>query len=792
MAKNDDAFFLELLSMFKIEAEEHLKAISSGLIEVEKIEDVAKQASIIETVFREAHSLKGAARAVNLINVETICQSLESVLSALKNRSLTFSANLFDILLKAVDTLNDVIESPESTDISGIMQKLTQIEEQITKEKVISEQSKAKKKGRESKSTDTKISKVSKTKVKSNNKKDNKRVESEPEIEDTNQQTTSVETGKTVISDTVRISTSKLDSLLLQAEEMLSSKLSSEQQASNIRDIINYLDDWKKEWNRRDSDIRIIRKAVERSRKNGEQSQADMTLAKLVDFLGWNYDYTKALEDRLISVTRFSSENSRSLGGMVDNLLEDMKKILMLPFSILLKILPKIVRDLSRDQRKDVELIVKGSTIEIDRRILEELKDPFIHLLRNCIDHAIEKPEERLKQKKPSRGTVSIVISQIEGNKVEIILSDNGRGIDINKVRAVAVKRGIISEEEANVLNEYQTLMLIFQSEVSTSPIITDLSGRGLGLPIVREKVEKLGGTISLETKLGIGTKFRIVLPVTLATFRGTMVQVSDQLFVVPTVNVERVVRVKRDDIKTVENRETVSLNGRTLSFIKLADVLEIQQNRLGDNESQFIQALILGSGEKQIVFGVDRIKDEQEVLVKGLGRQLVRIRNIGGATILGTGKVVSILNVSDLMKSAVKAAKTPIRKLITEEEKVGKQSILVAEDSITSRTLLKNILESAGYQVKTTVDGIDALTALRSENFDLIVSDIEMPRMNGFDLVTKIRDDKRTSDLPVILVTALESREDRERGIDVGANAYIVKRSFDQSNLLDVIKKLI
>jgi len=244
--------------------------------------------------------------------------------------------------------------------------------------------------------------------------------------------------------------------------------------------------------------------------------------------------------------------------------------------------------------------------------------------------------------------------------------------------------------------------------------------------------------------------------------------------------------------IKTVENMETISLDGRAVSLVRMADVLELPRKKIEDTHSSCVQVIVLGTNEKFIAFVVDEVSNEQEVLVKSLGKQLRRVRNIAGTTILGTGKLVAILNVSDLLKSAVKVTPSPIRKIQIQEEKDLKKSILVVEDSITSRTLLKNILTTAGYEVKATVDGLDAFTALRTEDFDLVVSDIEMPRMNGFDLVSRIRNNKKTAELPVILVTGLESREDRERGIDVGANAYIVKRSFDQSNLLEVIKKLI
>ena len=440
-----------------------------------------------------------------------------------------------------------------------------------------------------------------------------------------------------------------------------------------------------------------------------------------------------------------------------------------------------------------MDLVIRGGEVEIDRRILEEMKDPLIHLVRNSIDHGIEKSEERARKKKPPRGTIAMAISPRNGNNVEIVISDDGAGISIDKVRAASLKLGVISPGEVERLTALEVLSLIYQSGVSTSPIVTDVSGRGLGLAIVREKVEKLGGTISFETHLDAGTTFQIVLPLTLATFRGVLIRVGEHLFIIPLASVEQVVKVERGEIKTVENRETVQLNGQIVSLVRLAEVLELFQGNGPGNFSDIVQMVVLGSAEKRIAFAVDEILKEQEVSVKSLGKQLSRVRNISGATVLGTGQVVPILNVADLIKSAVKVTAIPARgALISGEVKEKGKSILVAEDSITARTLLKNILESAGYDVKTAVDGVDAFTALRTEGFDLVVSDVDMPRMNGFDLTAKIRTDKKFSELPIVLVTALESREDRERGIDVGANAYIVKSSFDQSNLLEVIKRLI
>jgi two-component system chemotaxis sensor kinase CheA len=268
-------------------------------------------------------------------------------------------------------------------------------------------------------------------------------------------------------------------------------------------------------------------------------------------------------------------------------------------------------------------------------------------------------------------------------------------------------------------------------------------------------------------------------------------------MFLLPTINVERVMKVEPAEIKTVENHETIRIDDRILSLVDFGEVLGLAEHKHARLEpvpgnSNQIRIVVLVSGENRLAVKVDDVVGEQQVLVKGLGKLLKRVRNISGATVLGSGKVIPVIHVADLMKSAIKSAEK-IKGQISPgkiSEKIKK--ILVAEDSITARTLLKNILETAGYKVSTAVDGTDAFTRARSNEFDLIVSDVDMPRMNGFELTAKIRNDKKLSELPVVLVTALESREDREHGIEVGADAYIIKSSFDQTNLLEIIKKLI
>ncbi|MCH8815876.1 MAG: chemotaxis protein CheW, partial [Chloroflexi bacterium] len=280
-------------------------------------------------------------------------------------------------------------------------------------------------------------------------------------------------------------------------------------------------------------------------------------------------------------------------------------------------------------------LLVRGGEVEIDRRILEQMKDPFVHILRNAVDHGIETPEVREQNGKTKCGTVTVSLSEVTNNWVEITISDDGAGIDPAAVKEAAQKRGLLSEKELDGLGDEEALSLIFRSEVSTHSTITDISGRGLGLAIAREKVEDVGGSISVETRLGSGTSFRLVLPLTLATFRGILVEEAEQTFVIPTANVVYAIRVQQDEIQTVEGRETVPYNGRTLPLVPLSEVLKIERKGEKGKAAAIRQALIVGDSGSQIALGVDEVVREQGVLVKGLGPQLARVPNIAGATVL-------------------------------------------------------------------------------------------------------------------------------------------------------------
>jgi two-component system chemotaxis sensor kinase CheA len=765
LSKDENNFLKKLLATFKIEADEHINNISSGLINLERETSDEKQMEIIETIFREVHSLKGAARTVNVESIEDICQSFEDVFAKLKYKEIVIKSDFFDILHQTVDILRKLIlfadSETDTIDKSKITKIVHVLDSFIEGAPIFS------------------------------NIEDLEEIKAGSSIILKDVKNRSFSEEKASSSDTLRISASDLETLFIQIGDMLSVKLSSYQRVLDLQEINIMPEQRKNKWSMFEKEIQKIWHPLTREQKS-EKNGTKLQSQKYLEFIDWNRNYLESFENRLIAFEKLIEHDNHILSGMVDNLLNNMKKVLLQPLSSFLEVFPKFVRDLQHDKGKNMELVIYGGAIEIDKRILDEMKDPILHLIRNCVDHGIEKPEERVKKGKPEKGMISINISQKNSNEVEILISDDGAGIDIEKVKASAIKLGIISKTESENLSEKESISLIFHSGISTSPIITDISGRGLGLAIVQEKVENLAGRLSVETFPGVGTTFKLILPITLATFRGIIVRCHDSLFVIPLINVDRVLRIDREEIKTVENKETIELDGQAVSLVRLEDAIELP--RLTPNNSMsVVPVVVISLSQIRIAFQVDEILNEQEVLVKNYGKQLSRVRYFSGATILGNGKVLPILNIFDLFKSSVNV-KNIIGQSISKpkDEITRRKTVLVVEDSITSRTLLKNILLGAGYNVLTAVDGIDGYTVLQINECDIIVSDVDMPRMDGFNLTAKIRSDKKYAALPVILVTALESDEHKARGIEVGADAYIIKRSFDQSNLLEVIRRLI
>lgn len=785
MGISEDKFMAELRQSFAIEAEEHLQTITNGLLELERTPDAEDGIRILEPVYRAAHSLKGASRAVNMGKVETVAHTMESLLLAFKRGELIPLPEHFDVLQEAVNVLTLLLSQPDKEETADAETIVDQLKLLVAEKEV---------------KQDAPTVGTSKAQLDENSPlfspSHNDSTATVNTVADNNAERAQPATPKETPSpstETVRVNTTKLDSLLLKAEEMLSVKQAIEQRSSDIRDMIGQFFLWGKNWERVRPEAESLRHMLKEKDVDSPMNPSNTGPARVLDFLEWNNSYLKTIENRLTSMNCALVEDQRNASTLVGDILEDAKELIMIPASSLLLRYPKMVRDIARDQGKDVALSLAGEDVEIDRRILEELQPPLMHLLRNCVDHGIEKPEARALANKTATGNVSVNVSKEASNKVLIEVTDDGAGIDLDKVLDSGKRQGIAPASGFESSTEKDGLGLIFKSGITTSPIITDLSGRGLGLAIVHEKVSQLGGCISVDSTLGKGTTFSISLPLTKATFRGTLVRLVDRLFVIPSTSLERVVRISTSEVKTVENREAVTLGENAVSLVRLHDVLSIALPESPDGHRRdTVPALVIGEGDQRIAFVVDEIVAEQEVLVKSLGRHLAGLKCVSGATILGSGKIAPILCVPDLITLAAEGAGVPLKPHTSSKETTTQKTIVVVEDSLTSRTLLKNILESAGFEVFTAVDGLDGYRVLKTEKVDLVVSDVEMPRMDGFELTEKIRTDKAFPDLPVVLVTSRESREDRERGVEAGANAYIIKSSFDQSNLLGVVRTLL
>ncbi len=731
---SDEEFLRELLKDFRVEAAEHLQAIVDGLLMLEKKPDDEAGEALIESMFREVHSMKGAARAVNLVQIEQLCMSLEDVFHEIKNKQLTLQSHMFGLFYRTSDTLQRMVEEIDASTKSVSGKEVTKLITELgaltceapkpagisffqpSDRDEVEENLEAATPGEESRPGNAQAAGP----------------EEVPEEE----------ARPAGSAETVRVSVNKLELLLRQAEEMIPIKTAIDYQLAQLDEL---------------------------------SAPGNSGLLKLAGSL---------------------RQESRKLAMALEELMLGIRQTLMCPFSSLLNIVPRIIRDLGKEYNKEIRYEMVGGETEIDRRILEEMKGPLIHLIRNCIDHGIESGDERLKHHKPAAGLLKISISQDSDQQVVICVSDDGRGIDSNKLVSAAVKAGVIGDSEVSELTEEERLMLLFTSGVSTSPFITDVSGRGLGIAIVEEKVTKIGGRIAIQTAPGKGTTFTITLPQTIAAFKGLLVQAAEQQFLIQTTAVMRVLELRPGDIQSVESKQVLIHQGESLAVVNLADVLGIADRRTRSTQGYPKPVLLLEVSQRKVAFVVDGVLGELEGVVKSLGNHLKHVRNIAGASLLGDGRLVPVLHLPELTESALLHGETAEFRLDENAEDDLKPeeraSVLVVEDSITVRNVLKNIIEGSGFRVATAVDGVEAYDKLQQETYSLVVSDIEMPRMNGFELTAKIRQNEQLADMPIVLVTALESPEDRKKGLEAGANAYIRKGSFDKGNLIETIHRLI
>lgn len=583
--------------------------------------------------------------------------------------------------------------------------------------------------------------------------------------------------------DTIRVETRNLDSLMTQTGELTVSKIRIAHRLWEVEEIVTLWEEWS-----RDSFVnRFAFEEVMRGNRNG-------SLDRLQSFHHRTEDRLERLGQIVNRLRNSVYEDNARLDTIADELEEGIRTLRLLPLSTIFTLFPRMVRDLAKQEGKQVELLIEGGETRADKRILEEMKDPLMHIIRNAIDHGIETPGERQQKGKPPKATIVLKGYQT-ANNIVIEICDDGRGLDLEKIKQTALKRGICREEELATMTPHQIHSLIFTPGFSTRTFVTEVSGRGVGLDVVRTNVERLKGSIHIDSTPGVGTTLRLSLGTTLATAHVLLVEVEDIAYALPVEFVQLARLVEQSDIFALEGRETIILEGQPVSVVKLADLLELPPRGILNSSKSLsnssLPCIILQVGEERLGLLVDALVDEQDVVLKPQSKLLKRVRNVAGATILGTGEVCMVLNPHDLLKSVRKPGKS-IAPLKPQPESDRKLLVLLVEDSIATRTQEKRILENAGYEVVTAVDGMDGYNKLRTRNFDAVISDVQMPNLDGLGLVTKIRQHKEYSELPIILVTSLASDDDKRRGAEAGANSYIPKSSFNQEVLLETLKRLI
>ncbi len=524
---------------------------------------------------------------------------------------------------------------------------------------------------------------------------------------------------------------------------------------------------------------------------SGELLISKIRLKELARVLAQKVDSQPELRIPLGQQAKDLEKVSEIINLSSSSIQEEIMRARMVPIANLFGVFPRAMRDLALEKNKDIEVVINGGETQIDKAIIDEMKDPIMHILRNSIDHGIEDRQERQDLGKPK--TAALVLSaSAQGSSVIIEIKDDGRGIDAEAVKEAALKKGLITAERAQEMGREQLFHLLFLPGFSTSREVTDISGRGVGLDVVREKVLSLKGTVDILSNPGKGTSVIIKLPLTLAITDTLIAEAGGSVYAIPIESVVETLRIGPESIKTVEGKEAISAREHILPLVRLKELFGLPEK--GITEKKFFPVIIVQAAENRIGLLADQLHGHQEIVRKPLGDPLLKVRDIAGATILGDGRVILILDIASIIASSQGlVVKRPKREDHPAESAAKKhKTVLLAEDALSTAMLEKNVLESSGFSAVIARDGQEALEKASQEKFDLVITDVLMPRMDGFELTGRLKKDPLYKEVPIIIVTTRETDEDKRRGLEAGADAYILKSEFTSEGLLETIERLI
>ncbi len=795
----------EIMEDFLIEAFEMNEQLDQDLVELEhNPEDL----DLLNRIFRVAHTIKGSSSFLNLNILTHLTHNMEDVLNRARKGEIKITPDIMDVVLRSIDLMKTLLVTIRDTGSDTNNGKENEIEEVVKKLQAITSQN------LEGAKETSGTKEAPEKEVKKENKEEN-------------QTETKAPTAENLTSDNPLADEPDLDYANMSAEEVeaeIERLLNKRQEADKERRAQKKQEDQAKpkqevtptketpktetpkvpkaetkakakadtEENKAPSigveqTVRVdVRRLDHLMNLIGELVLGKNRLIRIYSDVEERYDGEKFLEELNQVVS--------SISAVTTDLQLAVMKTRMQPVGKVFNKFPRMVRDLSRELGKSIELIIEGEETELDKSIVEEIGDPLIHIIRNSCDHGIEPLEERRRLNKPETGKVQLSAYN-EGNHIVIKISDDGKGLDPVMLKEKAIEKGVISERDAESMSDREAFNLIFKPGFSTAKVVSNVSGRGVGMDVVKTNIEKLNGIIEIDSEVGVGTTQKLKIPLTLAIIQALLVGVQEEYYAIPLSSVLETVRISQDEIYTVDGKSVLRLRDEVLSLVRLSDIFKVDAI-LESNSDVYV--VIIGLADQKIGVIVDYLIGQEEVVIKSLGYYLKNTRGIAGATVRGDGKITLIVDVGAMMEMA-KSIKVNITTLMNESENTKSKNspsdyvVLAIDDSSTDRAIIRKCLKPLGITLLEATNGLEGLEMLKNGDKipDAILVDIEMPKMDGYTFASEVRKYNKFKNLPLIAVTSRVTKTDRMRGVESGMTEYITK-PYSGEYLTTVVKRSI
>ncbi|MFP6298379.1 chemotaxis histidine kinase/response regulator CheAY2 [Helicobacter pylori] len=791
----------EIMEDFLIEAFEMNEQLDQDLVELEhNPEDL----DLLNRIFRVAHTIKGSSSFLNLNILTHLTHNMEDVLNRARKGEIKITPDIMDVVLRSIDLMKTLLVTIRDTGSDTNNGKENEIEEAVKQLQAITSQN---------------LEGAKETSGTKETPKKETKEEAKEEIKENKAKAPTASSQENPASDNPLADEPDLDYANMSAEEVeaeIERLLNKRQEADKERRAQKKQEDQAKpkqevaptketpktetkakakadtEENKAPSigveqTVRVdVRRLDHLMNLIGELVLGKNRLIRIYSDVEERYDGEKFLEELNQVVS--------SISAVTTDLQLAVMKTRMQPVGKVFNKFPRMVRDLSRELGKSIELIIEGEETELDKSIVEEIGDPLIHIIRNSCDHGIEPLEERRRLNKPETGKVQLSAYN-EGNHIVIKISDDGKGLDPVMLKEKAIEKGVISERDAEGMSDREAFNLIFKPGFSTAKVVSNVSGRGVGMDVVKTNIEKLNGIIEIDSEVGVGTTQKLKIPLTLAIIQALLVGVQEEYYAIPLSSVLETVRISQDEIYTVDGKSVLRLRDEVLSLVRLSDIFKVDAI-LESNSDVYV--VIIGLADQKIGVIVDYLIGQEEVVIKSLGYYLKNTRGIAGATVRGDGKITLIVDVGAMMDMA-KSIKVNITTLMNESENTKSKNspsdyiVLAIDDSSTDRAIIRKCLKPLGITLLEATNGLEGLEMLKNGNKipDAILVDIEMPKMDGYTFASEVRKYNKFKNLPLIAVTSRVTKTDRMRGVESGMTEYITK-PYSGEYLTTVVKRSI